>query len=150
MQISSRFTIAIHIFTCIEALKDEYKMTSDFLALSINVNPVIIRRLLGQLREAGLINVQRGSGGASLAKPADEITLLDIYNAVECVDQEGLFHFHDNPNQKCPVGRNIHSALDGRLNQIQTAMEKEMQSITIAEIIEDTKNKIQAEENSHS
>ena len=149
MQISSRFTIAIHIFTCIEALKDEYKMTSDFLALSINVNPVIIRRLLGQLKEAGLITVQRGSGGASLAKPADEITLLDIYNAVECVDQEGLFHFHDNPNQKCPVGRNIHSALDGRLDQIQTAMEKEMQSITIAEIIEDTKNKIQAED-SHS
>ena len=146
MQISSRFTIAIHIFTCIEALKDEYKMTSDFLALSINVNPVIIRRLLGQLREAGLINVQRGSGGASLAKPANEITLLDIYNAVECVDQEGLFHFHDNPNQKCPVGRNIHSALDGRLDQIQTAMEKEMQSITIAEIIEDTKHKIQAED----
>lgn len=150
MQITSRFTIAIHIFTCIEALKDEYKMTSEFLALSINANPVVVRRLLGQLREAGLITVQRGSGGASLARPAEEITLLDIYNAVECVDQGGLFHFHENPNQKCPVGRNIHAALDGRLHQIQHAMEQEMQSITVAEIIEDTKNRIQSETETRS
>ena len=148
MQISSRFTIAIHIFTCIEALKDEYKMTSDFLALSINVNPVIIRRLLGQLKEAGLITVQRGSGGASLAKPAEEITLLDVFNAVESLDNNKLFHFHENPNPQCPVGRSIHPVLDGRLDQIQAAMEREMQSITLADIFADTKKYIT--ETSHS
>lgn len=142
MQISSRFTIAVHVFTCIETFKDQYKMTSDFLASSINVNPVIVRKLLGQLKEAGLIEVRRGLGGASLARPADEITLLDIYRAVECVGHGELFHFHENPNQQCPVGRNIHSSLDSRLDKIQSAMENEMQNITIAEIIDDTITKI--------
>ena len=64
MQISSRFTIAIHMLTCMEAFKDEYKVTSDFLASSINVNPVVIRRILSQLKDAGLIEVKRGTGGA--------------------------------------------------------------------------------------
>ena len=64
MQISSRFTIAIHIFTCIDTFKDQYKLTSEFLAASVNVNPVVIRRILQQLKAAGLITVTRGSGGA--------------------------------------------------------------------------------------
>lgn len=150
MQISSRFTIAIHIFSCIDTFQDEHKITSDFLASSINVNPVIIRRLLGQLKEAGLICVQRGSGGASIAKPADEITLLDIFKAVECVDNDELFHFHENPNPNCPVGRSVHPVLDSRLDQIQSAMEREMQGMTLADILEDTKKHIQNETNSHS
>ena len=86
MQISSRFTIAVHVLVCIETFKDSYKVTSDFLASSVNVNPVVIRRLLQQLKKAGLINVKRGSGGADIEKPLDEITLLDLYNAVECVE----------------------------------------------------------------
>ena len=80
MQISSRFTIAVHVLVCIETFKDSYKVTSDFLASSVNVNPVVIRRLLQQLKKAGLINVKRGSGGADIEKPLDEITLLDLYN----------------------------------------------------------------------
>lgn len=91
MQISSRFTIAIHIFSCINTFEKEHKITSDFLAGSVNVNPVIIRKLLSQLKAAGLVNVQRGSGGASIARPLDQITFLDIYNAVECVDKESFF-----------------------------------------------------------
>ena len=72
MQISSRFTIAIHIFACINTFEKEYKITSDFLASSVNANPVIIRKLLQQLKAAGLVTVQRGSGGASIAKPLEE------------------------------------------------------------------------------
>lgn len=97
MQISSRFTIAIHIFACIDAFEDEYKITSDFLAESINVNPVVIRRILQQLKAANLISVTRGSGGATIARDMDKITFLDVYNAVECVDNGELFHFHENP-----------------------------------------------------
>lgn len=140
MQISSRFTIAVHIFTCIETYKNEYKLTSDFLASSVNVNPVVIRRLLQQLKAAGLITVTRGSGGAALAKPAEEITFLDIYHAAECVEKGELFHFHENPNPKCAVGRNIHKVLDGKLDRIQEAMENEMSSITVADVVRDTQN----------
>ncbi|MCI2062697.1 MAG: Rrf2 family transcriptional regulator [Eubacteriaceae bacterium] len=138
MQISSRFTIALHILTCIDTFKDDYKITSDFLAESVNVNPVVIRRLLQQLKAAGLVNVKRGSGGAEIARPLEEITMLDVYRAVDSVDGEGLFHFHENPNPNCPVGRNIHNVLDGRLNKIQDAMEEEMKKTTIADIVKDT------------
>ena len=120
-------------------------MTSDFLAASVNVNPVIIRKLLTQLKGAGLITVQRGSGGASIAKPLENITFLDIYRAVECVDKGELFHFHENPNQQCPVGRNIHNVLDDKLRQVQSAMEHEMEKITIADVIQDTQKYIAAD-----
>ena len=87
MQISSRFTIAVHIFACIDTFKEEFKLTSEFLAASIN----------GE-----------------------------------------LFHFHENPNQKCPVGRNIHNVLDGKLIQIQDALENELGKITLEDVMKDT------------
>lgn len=142
MQISSRFTIAVHILICIEIFKNDYKVTSDFLASSVNVNPVVIRRLLQQLKKAGIINVKRGSGGTDIGKPLDKITLLDIYNAVECVENGELFHFHEKPNQLCPVGKNIHAVLDIRLEAIQKAMEKEMRLISLQDIMNDTKKLI--------
>ena len=76
MQISSRFTIAVHIFACIDTFEKDHKITSDFLADSINVNPVIIRKLLSQLKNAGLIQVKRGSGGASFSRPLEDICLI--------------------------------------------------------------------------
>ena len=130
MQISSRFTLAVHIFACIDTFKDDYKVTSDFLAGSTNVNPVIIRKILIQLKAAGLVKVARGTGGATISRPLDEITFLDIYKAVECVGNGELFHFHENPNTDCPVGRNIHVILDDKLQRVQAAMERELASIT--------------------
>ena len=91
MQISSRFTLAIHILTCIETFKDEYKVTSDFLAGSTNVNAVIVRKILLQLKAAGLVQVVRGTGGTSIIKPLEEISFLDIFSAVECVENGELF-----------------------------------------------------------
>ncbi|MCC8026295.1 MAG: Rrf2 family transcriptional regulator [Clostridium sp.] len=137
MQISSRFTIAIHIFACIDTFEKDKKITSDFLASSVNVNPVIIRNILSQLKSAGLVEVQRGSGGTSISKPLDEITFLDIYHAVECIDKGELFHFHKKPNQECPVGRNIHKVLDNKLEQIQLALENELKKNTLEDIIND-------------
>lgn len=139
MQISSRFTLAIHIFACVDTFKDDYKVTSDFIAGSTNVNPVIIRKILGQLKAAGLIEVMRGTGGTTIAKPLSEITFLDIYRAVECVEENQLFHFHENPNMVCPVGRNIHHVLDEKLERVQNAMERELQSITLEDVREDLK-----------
>jgi len=142
MQISSRFTLAIHIFACIDTFENERKVTSDFLALSTNVNPVIIRKILGQLKAAGLVHVIRGSGGASIAKPLEEITFLDIYKAVDCVGNGELFHFHEKPNENCPVGQHIHLILDDKLIRVQKAMENELESITLKDVIEDTRKYI--------
>ena len=140
MQISSRLTVAVHVLLCIEVFKDQRKVTSDFLASSVNVNSGVIRRILQQLKKAGIVRVTRGSGGADTARPLEEITLLNLYHAVECVDGEGLFPFHEAPNSLCPVGRNIHAVLDGRLEEVQAAMEREMSSVTMRDILNDTKS----------
>ncbi len=139
MQISSRFTLAVHIFACMDTFGGEYKVTSDFLAGSTNVNPVMIRKILGQLKGAGLIEVARGTGGATVTRPLGEITFLDIYRAVECVENGELFHFHENPSTECPVGRNIHHILDDKLLRVQEVMEKELASITLEDVMRDTK-----------
>lgn len=136
MQISSRFTMAIHMFACIDTFSD-MKMTSDFMAGSIGTNPVIVRKLLQQLKAAGLVKVSRGTGGVAVTRPLEEITFLDIYKAVECNPDETLFHFHENPNPKCPVGRNIHNVLDSKLRQVQEAMEKKLSEITLADVKND-------------
>lgn len=145
MQISSRFTIAIHMLACMDTFKGEYKVTSDFLASSIHVNPVIIRKLLSQLKDAGLIEVKRGPGGAAIAKPLDEITFFDIYQSVDCIEENTLFHFHENPNTACPVGRNIHHVLDDKLFRVQAAMEQELRSITLADVRADLEKYLEKE-----
>lgn len=117
--------------------KDKFKLTSDFLAKSTNVNPVIIRKILGQLKNAGLIEVNRGSGGASIIKPLNEITLLDVYKATECVEHGKLFDFHENPNALCPVGKNIHKVIDNKLLIAQEALENELSKVTLENLKED-------------
>lgn len=134
MQISSRFTVALHIFTCVETFKDQYKITSDFLAGSINTNPVVIRKILTQLKNAGLITVARGTGGINPTRPLNEITFYDVYEAIEPVENGDLFNFHTSPNPQCPVGRNIHNLLDDKLKAIQLAMEDEMKKYTIDDL----------------
>ena len=146
MQIGSKFTIGVHIITAIDYFKEMDRVNSEFLAGSIGVNPVIVRTIISQLREAGIVRTQRGSSGAVLAKRLDEVTLYDVYKAVGSVDaEEGLFHFHENPNRDCPVGRNIHKVLDGRLLDAQRAMEEKLKATTLADIVEDTKRAVENE-----
>ncbi len=145
MQISSRFTLAIHIFACMDVFGGDYKVTSDFLAGSTNVNPVIIRKILGQLKGAGLITVARGTGGAAVARPLNEITFLDVYRAVECTPNGELFHFHENPSANCPVGRNIHHILDEKLIRAQEALERELASVTLEDLKKDTEKYLHGE-----
>ena len=143
MQITSRFTIAVHVIACIDYFGgDEKRVTSEFMSLSTNVNPVIIRTVLSQLKSAGIITARQGSGGANLAKPLEEISLYDVYKAVDCVSEDGLFHFHENPNTDCPVGKNIHYAMDERLIKAQSAMEQELKSMNLKDVVEDVKKSI--------
>ena len=134
MQISSRFTIALHIFACMEVFGKDYKITSDFLAGSIQTNPVIVRKILSQLKEAGLIEIHRGTGGAEPIKKPEEVTFLDVFKAVEPVEDGKLFRFHDSPNPECPVGKNIHALLDDMLDDFQSAMEAEMKLYTLEDL----------------
>ena len=135
MQISSRFTIALHILACIDAFGRDKKVTSEFLADSVNVNPVIIRRLLLQLKAAGLVDVAAGVGGAKLKKAPADITLRDVFETVE--EEEDLFHLQENPNPACPVGRNIRALLDGRLKTVRGHMMDDLGQITLQTLLDD-------------
>ena len=146
MQIGSKFTIGVHIITALDYFKDMDRVNSEFLAGSIGVNPVIVRTVISQLREAGIVQTQRGSSGAELGRRLDEITLYDVYKAVGSVDaEEGLFHFHEQPNPDCPVGRNIHKVLDRHLAEVQKAMEDSLKATTLADISNDTKQAVDNE-----
>ncbi len=136
MQISTRFTIGMHTLLCIAYFDGQVRTTSKFIAASVNANPVVIRRALVQLKDAGLINVASGTGGASLAKPASEITMLDVFDAVESVDGE-LFNFHENPNPECPVGKNVHTLLDDKLHEAQEAMRASLRKTTLADLLKE-------------
>ena len=146
MQIGSKFTIGVHIITALDYFKDMDRVNSEFLAGSIGVNPVIVRTVISQLREAGIVQTQRGSSGAELSRRLDEITLYDVYKAVGSVDaDEGLFHFHEQPNPECPVGRNIHKVLDRHLAEAQRALEDSLKTTTLADISSDTKQAVDHE-----
>lgn len=100
MQFSSRFTIAVHILLAVNEFEGQFKTTSFFLGNSVNVNPVIIRKTLGQLKAAGLVTVEAGVGGAALAKEPKKITLWDIFCAVE--DKRKICSISTIPTRTAP------------------------------------------------
>lgn len=141
MPLSSRFTIALHMLTVMDVFKDQ-KVTSQLMSDSIGVNPVVVRKLLTQLKTADIVTVKRGSGGASIARDPKTITYFDVYQAVEVVSNHGLFNFHEQPNPACPVGQNIHYLLDDDLIQAQLALENYLKSKTIAQLLINAHQKI--------
>ena len=142
MQISSKFTIGVHLLAVIDFLGEDEKVTSSVLAGSIGVNPVIVRNVMGDLKQAGLISISQGRSGIALTKAPAQITFYDVYKAVDSVNDDGLFHFHEHPNPECPVGRNIHKAMDAKLERVQRCMEAEMKKTTLADVMEDIQNEL--------
>ena len=137
MKLNTNFTVAVHTILCIAYFQKDNKVTSDFIAGSTGINPVIIRKILGRLQATSIVETKVGVGGSTLSKKAEDISLLDIYKAVSC-EEEGersVFNFHANPNAKCPVGSKIHSVLDEPLSRVQNAMEKELGKISVAELL---------------
>ena len=144
IKISSRFTIAVHILTLIKQ-NPPSDCTSEFMAGSVNTNPVIIRKILSYLKKAGLVEVRRGAGGAYLLKELHDITLLEVYRAVQVVEEDKLFHFHEKPNPDCPIGANIQSVLELILVQAQEAMEQVLESITMDQLFTTLQDQIRSE-----
>jgi DNA-binding IscR family transcriptional regulator len=104
------------------------------MAGSIGVNPVIVRNVIGLLRKAKLLQTQQGVPGARLAQSMEDVTLLDVYQAVR--DDGKLFSIHDRPNPECSVGRNIQSTLETFFGEAQKAMEDRLSRTTLRQVIE--------------
>ncbi len=134
MSNNSRFTIAVHTLTLL-AQRPQEPVTSEYIAGSVNTNPVVIRRVLAQLRAVGLVTSQGGNGGGwRLVAGPQSITLCDVYRAVD--EDELLFALHPRtPNAHCPVGRHIQQSLNGHFSAAKQALEAELARTTISDVL---------------
>jgi Rrf2 family protein len=132
---STRFAVAVHILAAL-AVNEGKAVRSEQLASSASTNPTVIRRILSTLAEAGITSSQLGyGGGATLAKPANQITLLEVFQVVE---EPNIFEMHRTPPDKnCFVGRNIQQVLSRTTTKAQQALEAELSKTTIAEVAQD-------------
>ncbi|EML1595605.1 Rrf2 family transcriptional regulator [Burkholderia cenocepacia] len=135
MNTSSRFAFAVHVLALL-SMQEGVPLSSDIIAGSVNTNPALIRRLLSMLAAAGLTTSQLGAGGgALLAREPGEITLLDVYRAV---DDAQLFALHrETPNPACLVGRHIQGVLTGYIGDAQRAMEASLAARTLVDVTAD-------------
>lgn len=134
---NTRYTVAIHVLTLL-AFRDPEALTSEFIAGSVNTNPVVIRRILSSLREAGLVTSQPGPGGGwQLLREPRKINLRDVLLAMN-----GDCPFPlpaAPPNILCPVGKAIQDILTGRFRAAQEAMERDLARTTLAHLVHDVK-----------
>ena len=131
---NTRFAVTVHILTFLQT-QGGVPATSELIASSVNTNPSLIRRLLSQLARAGLTTSRMGTGGgALLARPADSITLHDVYDAID--EDQDVIPIHQ-ASPRCPVGRHIHGVLEGRIDAAEKALGRELARTTIADLATD-------------
>jgi Rrf2 family protein len=130
--INSRLAVAIHIMVLV-ASSPSAPMSSEIIAGSVNTNPVVIRRISGMLKKAGLLTSRAGITGSELTKDPAHISLLDIFKAVQPKDE--LFAVHEKPNPNCEVGKNIQSTLDVTFDRVQQAMENELANQSLKDVM---------------
>jgi DNA-binding IscR family transcriptional regulator len=136
---NSRMTIAVHALAwlALAQRRGHEVLTSSEVAASVNTNPVIIRRCLGDLRSAGLVCVRHGAGaGWSLARVPEEITLLEVHDAVGPEPPFGLHR--TEPNLECPVGLGIRPALGQVYGRVEKAMRHELAVVSVADVLRET------------
>jgi len=132
MRVGNKLAIGVHILSLL-ATEDAQEQSSEWLAGSIGVNPVIVRNVIGLLRRSGLVYARQGVAGTHLARPLSQITLLDVYQAVE-TDRD-LFSIHTNPNPDCAVGSNISITLTNVFGDAQRAMEEQLGKTSLTDIV---------------
>ena len=133
MRVSTQFPIAVHALIMIAYFSD-IRVTSEMVAESVGKNPVIIRNVYKKLKDSDLLIVQRGVGTTELVRPADEITLWDVYKAVETEQIDEIFKFPDTLSGICPVGSSIRELLTLHLQEAFDALKKELSKTTIEEL----------------
>jgi len=128
-----RFAFAVHVLAVLA--QDKTKCSSSAsLAQTVNTNPVVIRRLLIDLQNAGLVRTLRGpQGGAVLAKSPEKISLRQIHAAVESTELLG--HHPNPPSQECPVGQKIEAVLGYVESRLTRSFSRELQTISLADIV---------------
>ena len=144
MHFSSRLTLASHILLYLAEYQDKEKVTSEVLSHTTGANAVNVRKTLCLLKRAGLIEVHAGVGGTRLKRDSQDITLADIFDAVEDREEQ-IFPMHANPNQNCPVGRAVSDVMSSRIKILEEAMHQKMEGMTLKAMQEDMHRGIRQE-----
>jgi Rrf2 family protein len=133
MRTSCRFAMAVHVLAVL-AYKEGDRVTSAFLAGSVNTNPVIVRRLLLALQRAKLVETCKGAGsGSRLSRSPRRIDLAEVYRAVESA--EPFASPSRKPNAACPVGKCMRETLDRVFASAQSALERDLEKTTLADVM---------------
>lgn len=143
MQISMKCSIAVHCLIFIHEAKGIAKVTSNLLSESTGCNPVVIRNILSALKKAGLITVARGTGGAELCVAPSQITLYQIYTALEPDGITSLIGIHPCEGRSCPVAQNIRKVLQKPYHKIEDAIKEAMESVTLQSMIDEYEDIVQ-------
>lgn len=144
MKVSSQYMLAVHTMLMTAHFADG-SVTSERVAESAHCNPVMVRKAFAKLRAANLIVTRPGRGRTDLARPADEITLWDIYGAVMGTDAEEMFRMYDG-SPDCPVGSNIRGLLDGHFGRVVNAIRSELSGVTLADLAAELEGSRSAEQ----
>jgi Rrf2 family protein len=132
MNTNQQFAVSVHILTVLAASAGQV-VTSEYIAESVDTNPVVIRRIMGHLREHGLVESRSGAtGGWRLKLPPEQIPLCEVYRAV---NHDTLLAMHQHPNQNCPIGSKIPSALGEIFGAAQIALEAALGRFTVADVL---------------
>lgn len=145
MQFSTRFSLALHILLYILEYEKEEKITSEVLADSTGAHPVNVRKVLSQLKEKNFIKMRAGIGGASLCQEPEQISLYQVFEAVEA-KEHSIFRIHEQVNIACPVGKSVKHILDKEVENIQNVMYKEMKSVSLQDLFIKLKQQMFEEE----
>ena len=130
---NTQFAVAVHVLTYLAALGDQRPVSSDELSGSTNTNPVYVRRVLGPLREAGLVSARQGShGGWALARPAADIRLDEVWSVLQ--GDAAVLGLH-GPNPRCPIGAAIQRTLHDIDAEIRAAVQAELGERTVADLL---------------
>ncbi len=134
--VATRFAVAIHILLLLACPQREGPATSHYIAGSVNTNPVVVRRITGQLARAGLLRVRRGPGGAELTRAPGAITLGDVWLAMHSGRPATVLSLHGAPNPECSVGRQMHAVLGQVFGQVDAAMLHALHQTTLAGLMQ--------------
>jgi Rrf2 family protein len=133
MRYSTQLSDAVHILAYIAVFSKSDTVTSDILAASIETNPTNVRKIMGKLRQHGLIHTVNGRPKPTLSRPVEDITLYDVFISVN--EDTRLIEVDDHTNPRCIIGANIQQTLEKEYARLQQAAENEMKQVTLADIL---------------
>ena len=137
----TKFSVAVHVLILVS--ESPALINSDQMAMSVGTNASYVRKILALLKKAGIVDGHRGIGGCTMLIPSEQLTLLQIYQAVMEQPKPHLLDIHQNPNDRCVVGRHIRSVLTDMFGEVEYAFAHSLAEKTLADCIAEIRNKMQ-------